>query len=163
MTRRLSRGAARVLFVAMLAFAAPARADDISFAVSDLWIDSAEGRHRFRVEVAETPAQMARGLMFRTEVAPDAGMLFDYGGPRPVSMWMKNTLVPLDMLFIDADGAVVRIERWTTPLSLEAISSGAPVVAVLELRGGAADRLGLAAGDRVSHPIFDRPAAAPPR
>lgn len=161
--RRLRRSAARVLFVAALASAAPAGADEISFAVSDLWIDSAGERHRFRVEIAETPAQQARGLMFRTEVATDAGMLFDYGSPRPVTMWMKNTLVPLDMLFIDADGAVVRIERWTTPLSLDSISSGAPVVAVLELRGGAADRLGLAAGDRVSHPIFDRPSAAPPR
>lgn len=162
MRRRLSKGAARLLFAASLASAAPAGADELSFAVSDLWIDSAGGRHRFRVEIAETPAQQARGLMFRAEVAPGAGMLFDYGEPRPVTMWMKNTLVPLDMLFIDADGAVVRIERWTAPLSLDPISSGAPVAAVLELRGGAADRLGLAAGDRVSHPIFDRPSAAAP-
>ena len=95
--------------------------------------------------------------MFRADLAPDAGMLFDYGAPRHVSMWMKNTLVPLDMLFIAADGEIVRIARWTTPLSLESVPSQAPVAGVLELRGAVpADRLGLRAGDRAIHPIFAR-------
>ena len=156
MTRRLAKSVALVLFAASLTSAAPALADEPAFAVSELWIEGSGERHRFRVEIAETPAQQARGLMFRAEVAPDAGMLFDYGEPRHVTMWMKNTLVPLDMLFIDAEGAVVRVEGWTTPLSLDPISSRAPVVAVLELRGGTADRLGLGVGDRVSHPIFER-------
>lgn len=129
-------------------------ADEIAFAASELWIESGGERHRFRVELAETPAQQTRGLMFRTHVAPDSGMLFVYGAARHAAMWMKNTLVPLDMLFITEGGAVARIARWTTPLSLETIPSRAPVVAVLELAGGTADRLGLAAGDRVLHPTL---------
>lgn len=134
--------------------AAPAGAADMAFAESELWIESGGARHRFRVELAETPAQHARGLMFRADLAPDAGMLFDYGAPRHVSMWMKNTLVPLDMLFIAAGGEILRIVRWTTPLSLESVPSPGPVAGVLELRGGTADRLGLRAGDRAVHPIF---------
>ena len=142
-------GAALVLLVA-LAAAAPAAAEGISFATDELWIESGGERHRFRVELAETPAQMARGLMFRTDVPADSGM----------AMWMKNTLVPLDMLFVAADGTVARIERWTEPLSLASIPSGAPVAAVLELRGGTADRFGLAAGDRVVHAFFEPAGAA---
>ncbi len=150
MTRRAA------LLALCLAFAAPASGGEMAFAASELWIESGGARHRFRVELAETPAQHARGLMFRTDLAPDAGMLFDYGAPRHVSMWMKNTLVPLDMLFIAADGEIVRIARWTTPLSLEPVPSPGPVAGVLELRGGTADRLGLRAGDRAVHPIFAR-------
>lgn len=150
MTRRAA------LLALCLVLAAPAGAGEMAFAKSELWIESGGARHRFRVELAETPAQHARGLMFRADLAPDAGMLFDYGAPRRVSMWMKNTLVPLDMLFIAADGEIVRIARWTTPLSLEAVPSLAPVAGVLELRGGTADRLGLRAGDRAVHPIFAR-------
>ncbi len=147
-------------FLVALAAAAPAAADGVSFATDELWIESRGERHRFRVELAETPAQQARGLMFRTDVPADSGMLFLYGGAKHVAMWMKNTLVPLDMLFVAADGAVARIERWTEPLSLASIPSGAPVAAVLELRGGTADRLGLAAGDRVVHAFFETAGAA---
>ena len=150
MTRRAA------LLALCLVLAAPAGAGEMAFAKSELWIESGGARHRFRVELAETPAQHARGLMFRADLAPDAGMLFDYGAPRHVSMWMKNTLVPLDMLFIAADGEIVRIARWTTPLSLDPVPSLAPVAGVLELRGGTADRLGLRAGDRAVHPIFAR-------
>lgn len=150
MTRRAA------LLALCLVLAAPAGGGEMAFARSELWIESGGARHRFRVELAETPAQHARGLMFRADLAPDAGMLFDYGAPRHVSMWMKNTLVPLDMLFIAADGEIVRIARWTTPLSLEPVPSLAPVAGVLELRGGTADRLGLRAGDRAVHPIFAR-------
>lgn len=150
MTRRAA------LLALCLVLAAPAGAGEMAFAKSELWIESGGARHLFRVELAETPAQHARGLMFRADLAPDAGMLFDYGAPRRVSMWMKNTLVPLDMLFIAADGEIVRIARWTTPLSLEPVPSPGPVAGVLELRGGTADRLGLRAGDRAVHPIFAR-------
>lgn len=150
MTRRAA------LLALCLVLAAPAGAGEMAFAKSELWIESGGARHLFRVELAETPAQHARGLMFRADLAPDEGMLFDYGAPRHVSMWMKNTLVPLDMLFIAADGEIVRIARWTTPLSLEPVPSLAPVAGVLELRGGTADRLGLRAGDRAVHPIFAR-------
>ena len=147
------RGAFAAAWVAA-GFASGAPGADIVFAESGLWIESGGARHFFRVELAETPAQQARGLMFRDRLAADAGMLFVYDTPRHVSMWMKNTLVPLDMLFLAADGAIVRIARWATPLSRETIPSGAPVTAVLELAGGAADRLGLAPGDRVRHPVF---------
>jgi len=149
----MRRFVARV--AALLALlAGPAHADDVTFAVSELWIESGGERHHFRVELAETGAQQARGLMFRRELAADAGMLFLYEPPQHVSMWMKNTLIPLDMVFITAAGAIHRVASWAAPLSLTAIHSGAPVTAVLELPGGTADRLGLRAGDRGVHPHF---------
>jgi uncharacterized membrane protein (UPF0127 family) len=92
--------------------------------------------------------------MFRTEVAPNEGMLFDWGAPRESSMWMRNTLVPLDMLFIAADGRVHRIAERTTPHSLAPIDSRGPVRATLELRGGVTERLNIRVGDRVQHRIF---------
>ena len=148
MTRRIAA------LILALAWLAPAVADDITFARDELWIETADGRHRFDVEIAETDRQMARGLMFRTELAEDAGMLFDYRLPQPIAMWMKNTLIPLDMLFVADDGTIVRIESWTTPLSLAAISSGGPVRAVIELKGGISERLGIRPGDRVAHEAF---------
>lgn len=110
--------------------------------------------HRFEVELAATDDARTKGLMFRTELADDGGMLFDYGRDTDVAMWMKNTYIPLDMLFIDARGVVVYIRENTTPQSLQAITAGVPVRAVLELKGGTAKRLGLAVGDRVQHAIF---------
>lgn len=111
-------------------------------------------QHRFTVEMALTPDQQTIGLMFRTEVKPDEGMLFDWGAPRESTMWMRNTLVPLDMLFIAADGRIHRIAERTVPLSLATIASQGPVRATLELAGGTAERLNLRPGDRVLHPIF---------
>lgn len=110
--------------------------------------------HRFTVELATTSDERSRGLMYRRELASDHGMLFIYPRPREVSMWMKNTYLPLDMLFLDAAGRVVRIAERTTPLSREVISSGERVLAVLEVPGGTAERLDLARGDRVRHPVF---------
>ncbi|MEL6868203.1 MAG: DUF192 domain-containing protein [Pseudomonadota bacterium] len=98
------------------------------------------------VIVADTRAQKARGLMYVRNMPPRAGMLFDYEQPRQMSMWMKNTLIPLDILFIDADGDVINIARDTTPLSLDSISTVAPARYVLELNAGVADALQLAAG-----------------
>jgi hypothetical protein len=97
---------------------------------------------------------MARGLMFRTHLAERAGMLFPYGAPREVTMWMENTQIPLDMVFIRADGVVHRIEAWTAPLSRATIPSRGKVTACLELAGGAAELLGLSPGDRVEHSAF---------
>ena len=134
-----------------LVLAAPAVAD-ITFARTTLSIEAGSGRHSFDVELARTPAQTRRGLMFRGELADDAGMLFDFGEPQPIAMWMKNTLIPLDMVFVGKDGTITRIAHWTTPLSLEPISSGGPVRAVLELKGGITERLGIVAGDRVVFP-----------
>lgn len=111
-------------------------------------------RHDFTVEMALTPDQQTIGLMFRTEVPANEGMIFDWGAPRESSMWMRNTLVPLDMLFIAADGRIHRIAERTVPLSLTPIGSGGPVRATLELQGGITERLDIRVGDRVLHRMF---------
>ena len=124
------------------------------FQRSELTIISATGQHRFQIEVAETPAQMVQGLMFRRSLAADAGMLFDYKHPTTATMWMHNTLIPLDMLFVDARGKIVNIQQRAVPQSDDVITAAAPVRAVIELNGGTAERLGIAPGDQVVHPIF---------
>jgi uncharacterized membrane protein (UPF0127 family) len=120
-----------------------------------LTIVSGGREHRFRVELARTDEERSQGLMFRTELADDAGMLFDFGpAPRPVSMWMKNTLIPLDMAFVAQGGRIARIAAMTTPRSLTSIPSGEDVIAVLEVRGGRLGELGVREGDIVRHPMF---------
>ncbi|MEZ5892198.1 MAG: DUF192 domain-containing protein [Parvularculaceae bacterium] len=122
-----------------------------------LVIETASGEHRFQVEFADSDEERRTGLMYRSEMAADAGMLFDFGDePQPISMWMKNTLIPLDMAFIDKDGVIRRIAPMTTPRSLESIPSGAPVVAVLEVNGGVFETLGVKTGDRVRHKMFEK-------
>lgn len=113
-------------------------------------------RQTFKVEVARNDADRAQGLMFRRTMPADQGMLFDFGRVEPVSMWMQNTYLPLDMLFIRPDGTIARIAANTEPLSTRTISSGEPVLSVLELNAGTAARLGIKVGDRVEHPIFKR-------
>ena len=116
-------------------------------------------RHVFQVEMALSPPQQTTGLMFRREVAADGGMLFDWGLPaRDSTMWMRNTITSLDMLFINPDGTIRRIAENTTPESLATIESRGPVRATLELAAGTTRRLGVRAGDRVEQRIF---AAAP--
>jgi uncharacterized protein len=134
--------------------ARPLVAQLAQFPTAPLTIITASGPHRFTVEVATTPAQMMQGLMFRQSLAPDAGMLFDYQTPSMASMWMKNTLIPLDMLFVDAKGHIVNIHERAVPGSLDAIAAAAPVRAVIELNGGTAARLAIRPGDRVVFPIF---------
>ena len=120
-------------------------------------IETDEGERRFTVELADDPEERRVGLMHRTDLAEDAGMLFDFGDePQIQSMWMKNTLIPLDIAFIDEEGVIRRIAADATPRSLESIPSGAPVIAVLEVNGGAFARLGIEEGDRVRHPMFSR-------
>nr|WP_270937989.1 DUF192 domain-containing protein [Roseomonas sp. MO-31] len=111
-------------------------------------------RHDFTVEMALNPDQQTIGLMFRQEVKPDEGMIFDWGAPRESSMWMRNTLVPLDMVFIAADGRIHRIAERTVPLSLTPVDSRGPVRATLELQGGITERLDIRVGDRVLHRMF---------
>lgn len=106
--------------------------------------------HRFRVEVARTADEQARGLMFRESLPADGGMIFPMKPPRVASFWMKNTVIPLDMIFIRADGTIARIASETVPYSLEPVDSGEPVVAVLELAGGKATALGIAEEDTVT-------------
>lgn len=115
-----------------------------------LTVTTSQGQvHRFTVEVARTPEEQAQGLMNRQSLAPDRGMVFPYDYPQPVAFWMKNTLIPLDIIFISPGGRILRIEANTVPLSLEPVGSGEPVEAVLEIAGGRASELGIAAGDKV--------------
>ena len=104
---------------------------------------------KFVVEVARTPEEQAQGLMNRQSLAPDRGMIFPYSPPQPVGFWMKNTLIPLDMIFIRADGTIARIAENTVPLSLDMVPSVEPVTAVLEIAGGRSAELGIKAGDKV--------------
>ena len=114
-----------------------------------LTVQSRSGTHRFTVEVARTPEQQAMGLMHRQSLAPDRGMLFLYAPPQNTAFWMKNTLIPLDLIFIREDATVALIAANTVPLSLEPIPSLEPVAAVLEIAGGRAAELGIQAGDKV--------------
>lgn len=115
-----------------------------------------DGRRAFQVEVMRNDAQRAKGLMYRRSMAADHGMLFDFERPLPVNMWMKNTYIPLDMVFIRSDGSIARIAADTEPLSTRIVASGEPVLAVLELNAGTAAKLGIRAGDRIEHPMFRR-------
>ncbi len=110
--------------------------------------------NKINVEIAETSEQKRVGLMFRTELPDGKGMLFPNEAPTEMTMWMRNTYIPLDMVFIRPDGVVHRIEKQTEPLSERIIKSDGPVKAVLEIAGGSADRMGLKPGDRVRHPLF---------
>lgn len=126
------------------------------FEKAELTIVSGGARHKFAVEMALSAEQMSQGLMFRRSMAADAGMLFDYRSAQPVSFWMRNTYIPLDMLFILPDGKLAGIHERAVPLDETPIASPVPVRAVLEVNGGTAARLGLKPGDRVLHPIFGK-------
>jgi uncharacterized membrane protein (UPF0127 family) len=146
-----------LLLLAALLFAlsgAIAAAQLATFPTTQLTIVSASGPHKFTVELATTPAQMEQGLMFRQSLAADAGMLFDYRAPAMASMWMKNTLIPLDMLFVDEHGRIINIHERAVPGSLDPIAATAPARVVIELNGGTAARLGIRPGDQVLFPIF---------
>lgn len=136
------RGA--VLLLAFLPLAA--HADD-----NKLVIKSTNGDHAFTVEVVDTPETRAQGLMFRMDLAPDAGMLFDFNESRPVSFWMHNTLIYLDMVFITEQGMVANVHANAVPHDDTSIPSDGPVMYVLEIPGGRAEELGIKAGDKVVH------------
>jgi uncharacterized protein len=123
-------------------------------ALEQLTVVTSSGRHVFQIEMARTPDERSRGLMFRRFMPQDRGMLFDFERVEPVAMWMQNTYIPLDMFFIRADGTIARIAENTEPLSTRTIPSGEPVLSVLELNGGVAARIGAKAGDRIEHPLF---------
>ena len=114
-----------------------------------LTIRSGTRSHRFTVEVARTREEQAQGLMFRESLAGDRGMIFPFDPPQNASFWMRNTLIPLDMIFIRTDGTIARIAANTVPHSLEPVSGGEPVAAILEIRGGRSAELGIREGDRV--------------
>ena len=115
-----------------------------------LTVTTAKGvTHRFTVEIAATPEQQQYGLMNRQSLAPDRGMIFPYQPPQPVSFWMKDTLIPLDIIFIAPGGRIANIAENTVPMSLEPVVSTEPAEAVFEIAGGRAAELGIAAGDRI--------------
>jgi hypothetical protein len=148
----------RILILLFLVIFAPSvsrASDDITFGRSDLTIVTTTGaKYHFALEVAQTPEQLERGLMFRDSMPDDAGMLFLLGDEEIASFWMRNTFLPLDMIFIAKDGRITNIHRNAAPGSTAIISSTALVTAVLEVNGGVTQRLGIRAGDRILHPSF---------
>lgn len=151
---RAALGVALALFISGGGAVGDAGAEPQATATEKLEIVTAKGVVTFDVEIADTPARQALGLMYRTELPERGGMLFLNAVPREQTMWMRNTYIPLDMVFIRADGVVHRIAAMTEPHSEEIIASNGPVSAVLEIAGGAASRLGLQAGDTVKHRHF---------
>jgi uncharacterized membrane protein (UPF0127 family) len=139
---------------ALLLLAAPIEAQTVSAAREPLVVSTASGEHTFQVELADEPRERATGLMYRREMPKDHGMLFDFGADEPVSMWMANTYIPLDMLFIEADGTVESIAERTTPLSRRSLASKGEVRYVLEINGGLSDELGIKPGDKVEGPAL---------
>ena len=122
--------------------------------IQPLEIVTKNGVHVFSVEMATTDAEREKGLMYRKELPDGKGMLFDFSPEQQISMWMKNTFIPLDMIFIRADGRILRIAENTEPQSLNIISSGGLAKGVLEVIAGTAQKYGIAPGDRVAHPLF---------
>jgi uncharacterized membrane protein (UPF0127 family) len=129
--------------------AAPSRHPTSGLDVIPLTITSTKGRHAFRVEVARTAAEQAKGLMFRTAMGADEGMLFPRNPPDRASFWMRNTVIPLDLVFIAPDRRILNIAANAVPYDETSLSSAGPVIAVLELNGGRAAQLGIAPGDKV--------------
>lgn len=136
----------------MAAAVGPVLADGL--AVEPLDINTARGVYHFKVEIADTDATRERGLMFRKSLAADHGMLFDFKAAGPVAFWMKNTLIPLDMLFIATDGHIISIARNAVPMSQTPIPSGGDALGVLEIRGGRAAEIGAEPGDIVTERRF---------
>lgn len=142
------------LFITTVSFAQPKHDPAAVFPVEALEIVTSNGSFRFSVEIADESEERSRGLMFRETMLPTHGMLFDFGETAPIMMWMKNTPLSLDMLFIKEDGTIARIADNTTPFSTAIISSGEPVSHVLELNAGIAKQIGAKPGDRVLHAFF---------
>lgn len=143
------------VFLLSLIFAAAPTTASPTADTQPLKIEATTGDREFAVEVVREEKERNRGLMFRRHMADDRGMLFDYNPPQAVSFWMKNTYIPLDIIFIDARGRIITIAENTKPLSLETIPSGGVARGVLEINGGLAKKLGIKVGDRVRHALFD--------
>lgn len=141
--------AASSVFISQPSFAQP------QLPLSDLAIQGQRGLYKLRVELAESRKELMEGLMFRRSLARDGGMLFNYQKSIEVSMWMKNTFIPLDMIFIRSSGVISQVTSNVAPQSTRQIQSLEPVQAVLEVNAGVADALGVAAGHHIYHPIFN--------
>lgn len=143
------------VLLGVIAIPAAAQQGAIRFEQSELTIHTRAGAvHRFKIEIVRTPEQMALGLMYRRRMAADAGMLFVHERTERVRMWMKNTYIPLDMLFVGADGRILGMKQRTVPRSLAIIVSKKPVLAVFEVNAGTVSRLGIGIGDRIDHLVF---------
>ena len=124
------------------------------FSIEQLVVSTTSGDHEFQIELAKTDSQRRQGLQHRKSLSLNSGMLFVFEFIKPVTMWMKNTLVSLDMLFLSSDGRIINIVQKTNPLSLNAIFSIKPVKGVLEIRSGSVKKLKIKVGDRIRHPLF---------
>lgn len=144
----------RIVAAAVIAWLALVPAGASAAEIQPLEIVTKSGVHVFTVEMAKTEQERATGLMYRKELAEGRGMLFDFSPEQPVSMWMKNTFISLDMIFIRSDGRILRIAENTEPHSEKIISSGGLARGVLEVIGGTARKYGIQPGDRVAHPLF---------
>jgi uncharacterized protein len=150
----MSKTFAALAALLWLALCASALADDKPLPVTTIVIDTDHGPHSFRVEIAADPASQEKGLMYRKAMAPDAGMLFEFPRPAMEYFWMKNTILPLDIIFIRANGTISSIAPNAVPYSTTTIPSMEPVRAVLELNGGRAAQLGIEPDDVVHHAYF---------
>jgi uncharacterized protein len=150
----MSKLLAALAAMIVLALGAPAFAQGKPLPVTTITIDTDHGPHTFRVEIAADPASQEQGLMFRKEMAPDAGMLFEFPKPAMEYFWMKNTILPLDLIFIRANGTISSIAPNAVPYSTTTIPSIEPVRAVLELNGGRAAQLGIQPDAVVHHAFF---------
>jgi hypothetical protein len=153
-SRRLGRRFILGVPLMLAASGACSQDSDVKYDRSSLVIVTGAREIKFDVEMAVTEAQREHGLMFRKQLGPYQGMLFDFFHEQPVTFWMKNTLIPLDMVFIAGDGTIKHIHANAVPLSTDTIPSEFPVRAVLEINGGSARLLGIKPGDKVKHPIF---------
>jgi len=148
------------VFVASLGVLLPANAQDVQISAIDfgpresLTIVSNDTPHVFSIEVADTQPELSRGMMYRETVPVNEGMLFEFGEERIASIWMKNTSVYLDVIFVRADGRILKIEHSAKPFSLRSMTSEAPVTAVFEIAGGQANALGIRPGDILQHNYF---------
>ena len=143
------------LAIAVPSFAQTSKDDVVDFgAPVPLTVVSADSSHTFQIERAITLDQQARGMMFRETMDPDSGMLFEFEEPKIATIWMKNTPLPLDIIFVRSNGKILKIEHMAQPYKLRSASSEAIVAAVLELQGGRSKELGIMPGDLVRHEFF---------
>lgn len=151
--RRFVPGLSAFVFLAACS-GATAAPPPLNWEKGTLTVETRSGVHEFDVEIADEPDERERGLMYRTEMAPDAGMIFEYNAPQVITIWMKNTVLPLDIVYVNELGIVTSVAPDAVPYSLDIISSKTAVVAAIEFNAGTAMRIGLAPGDTVRSPFF---------
>ena len=148
----ISRAVIAALLCFSIGLGAEARAEALE--KQPLTFLTATGKHRVTVEVADSESERSTGLMFRRSLGDDEGMIFIYPRDEPISMWMKNTYISLDMIFVRGDGTINRVASDTEPFSEQTVASGGDARAVIEMKAGSAKRLGIKPGDKVEHPAF---------